>query len=129
VHYYAFKTRMSGLFQTAFYFGYTAMFCLGLALMCGAVGHWAASGFVRTIYRCGLLGGGVLRGVCAVEGFLKGEGFGGGERLGFVVVCRHAGLGLHRDHPTRPLSLQSLIPPLNTTPPLNTAQRRQVKCD
>jgi hypothetical protein len=33
VHYYAFKTRMSGLFQTAFYFGYTAMFCLALALM------------------------------------------------------------------------------------------------
>lgn len=85
-----FKTRMSGFFQTAFYFGYTAMACFGkgggrftrgrrargwrwrspwpptrtppltppilntlpgLALMTGAVGYWAASAFVRTIYR------------------------------------------------------------------------------
>ncbi|KAI8467088.1 MAG: hypothetical protein J3K34DRAFT_524003 [Monoraphidium minutum] len=51
VHYYVFKTRMSGFFQTAFYFGYTAMFCFALALMTGAVGYYAAAGFVRTIYR------------------------------------------------------------------------------
>lgn len=44
---------MSGFFQLAFYFGYTAMFCLGLALVCGAVGYWAAALFVRTIYRWG----------------------------------------------------------------------------
>ena len=50
-HYYAFKTRMSGLMQTAFYFGYTGMACLALALVAGSVGYWAASAFVRTIYR------------------------------------------------------------------------------
>ena len=50
-HYYLFKTRMSGLLQTAFYFGYTAMACLALGLMTGAVGYWAAGAFVRTIYR------------------------------------------------------------------------------
>lgn len=42
---------MSGFFQTAFYFGYTTMFCLGLAFACGAVGHLTAALFVRTIYR------------------------------------------------------------------------------
>jgi hypothetical protein len=51
VHYFVFKTHMTGLLQTAFYFGYTAMFCAGLSLMCGAVGYWGAAGFVRTIYR------------------------------------------------------------------------------
>lgn len=51
VHYYVFKTHMSGFFQTSFYFGYTAMFCFGLALVCGSIGYFAASGFVRTIYR------------------------------------------------------------------------------
>lgn len=29
VHYFVVKTKMTGFFQTAFYFGYTAMFCLG----------------------------------------------------------------------------------------------------
>ena len=29
------KTKMSGFFQTVFYFGYMAMFCLGLATLCG----------------------------------------------------------------------------------------------
>jgi hypothetical protein len=28
---------MSGFFQTTFYFGYTSMFCLGLALVCGMI--------------------------------------------------------------------------------------------
>jgi transmembrane 9 superfamily protein 3 len=28
-YYFAFKTKMTGFFQTCFYFGYTAMFCLG----------------------------------------------------------------------------------------------------
>ncbi|GBF93656.1 hypothetical protein Rsub_06759 [Raphidocelis subcapitata] len=51
VHYYLFKTRMSGFFQTAFYFGYTSMICFGLALACGAIGYWTAAAFVRTIYR------------------------------------------------------------------------------
>jgi hypothetical protein len=30
VHYFVMKTKMTGFFQTAFYFGYTAMFCLGV---------------------------------------------------------------------------------------------------
>ena len=42
---------MTGFFQTAYYFGYTAIVCLGLSLMGGAVGHGTAAGFVRTIYR------------------------------------------------------------------------------
>lgn len=51
IHYFYFKTKMTGFFQTCFYFGYTAMFCLGLALLTGAVGYMGAAAFVRTIYR------------------------------------------------------------------------------
>mmetsp|Transcript_26103 Transcript_26103/g.57030 ORF Transcript_26103/g.57030 Transcript_26103/m.57030 type:complete len:589 (-) Transcript_26103:1092-2858(-) len=51
IHYFLFKTKMSGLFQTCFYFGYMSMFCIGLSLMCGAVGYLGAAAFVRTIYR------------------------------------------------------------------------------
>lgn len=51
IHYFLFKTKMTGFFQTCYYFGYTAMGCLGLGLMCGAVGYMGASAFVRTIYR------------------------------------------------------------------------------
>lgn len=42
---------MTGFMQTSFYVGYTAMFCLGLALTCGAMGYIAAARFVRVIYR------------------------------------------------------------------------------
>lgn len=35
VYYYYVKTKMSGFFQTSFYFGYTLMFCLGLGILCG----------------------------------------------------------------------------------------------
>ena len=45
------KTKMTGFFQTAFYFGYTLMFCVGLSTMCGAVGYLGASAFVRTLFR------------------------------------------------------------------------------
>ncbi|KAJ8436947.1 hypothetical protein Cgig2_017372 [Carnegiea gigantea] len=34
VYYYHVKTKMSGFFQTSFYFGYTLMFCLGLGILC-----------------------------------------------------------------------------------------------
>ncbi|KFM22905.1 Transmembrane 9 superfamily member 3 [Auxenochlorella protothecoides] len=51
VHYFFWKTKMTGFFQTAFYFGYTLMFCVGLSVMCGAVGHLGAGVFVRRIYR------------------------------------------------------------------------------
>lgn len=37
VYYYYAKTKMSGFFQTSFYFGYTLMFCLGLGILCGKV--------------------------------------------------------------------------------------------
>ena len=51
VHYFMFKTKMTGFFQTSFYFGYTSMLCIGLGIMCGAIGYLGASAFVRTIYR------------------------------------------------------------------------------
>lgn len=37
---------MTGFFQTSFYFGYTLMFCLGLGIMCGAVGYLGPPSFV-----------------------------------------------------------------------------------
>lgn len=51
IYYYFVKTKMSGFFQTSFYFGYTLMFCLGLGILCGAVGYLGSSMFVRRIYR------------------------------------------------------------------------------
>ncbi|CAK8530165.1 unnamed protein product [Lathyrus sativus] len=51
IYYYYVKTKMSGFFQTSFYFGYTMMFCLGLGILCGAVGHLGSNLFVRRIYR------------------------------------------------------------------------------
>lgn len=38
IYYYHVKTKMSGFFQTSFYFGYTLMFCLGLGILCGKLG-------------------------------------------------------------------------------------------
>eukprot|EP00898_Chlorokybus_atmophyticus_P000053 jgi/Chlat1/1048/Chrsp110S01532 len=51
IYYFFMKTKMSGFFQTCFYFGYTAMFCIGLATFCGAIGYLSSSLFVRRIYR------------------------------------------------------------------------------
>ncbi|CAH9109230.1 unnamed protein product [Cuscuta europaea] len=51
IYYYHIKTKMTGFFQTSFYFGYTMMFCLGLGILCGAVGHLGSSLFVRRIYK------------------------------------------------------------------------------
>ncbi|KAG2659018.1 hypothetical protein PVAP13_1KG329400 [Panicum virgatum] len=51
LYYYHMKTKMSGFFQTSFYFGYTLMFCLGLGTLCGAVGYLGSTLFVRRIYR------------------------------------------------------------------------------
>ncbi|XP_022966856.1 transmembrane 9 superfamily member 1-like isoform X2 [Cucurbita maxima] len=51
IYYFYVKTRMSGFFQTSFYFGYTLMFCLGLGILCGAVGYLGSNLFVRRIYR------------------------------------------------------------------------------
>ncbi|KAI5702853.1 hypothetical protein M8J75_004864 [Diaphorina citri] len=49
-YYFFFKTKMYGLFQTTFYFGYMALFSLGLGIMCGTVGYVGTSLFVRKIY-------------------------------------------------------------------------------
>ncbi|KAK4745129.1 hypothetical protein SAY87_011441 [Trapa incisa] len=51
IYYYHVKTKMSGFFQTSFYFGYTLMLCLGLGILCGAVGFLGSNLFVRRIYR------------------------------------------------------------------------------
>ncbi|KAK9834844.1 hypothetical protein WJX81_003258 [Elliptochloris bilobata] len=51
VQYFFMKTNMTGFFQTCFYFGYTLMLCLGLAILCGAIGYLASAAFVRRIYR------------------------------------------------------------------------------
>lgn len=45
-----FKTKMYGLFQTSFYFGYMAVFSTALGIMCGAIGYMGTSAFVRKIY-------------------------------------------------------------------------------
>jgi len=50
VYYFFMKTKMSGFFQTTFYFGYMAMFCFGLAILCGAIGFIGTSIFVHKIY-------------------------------------------------------------------------------
>lgn len=41
---------MYGLFQTAFYFGYMALFSLALGIICGTVGYIGTTVFVRKIY-------------------------------------------------------------------------------
>jgi len=51
IYYFHAKTKMNGFFQTVFYFGYMLMFCLGLGIMCGAVGYIGTSIFVRKIYQ------------------------------------------------------------------------------
>lgn len=49
-YYFFFKTKMYGLFQTAFYFGYMALFSGMLGILCGTVGYIGTSFFVRKIY-------------------------------------------------------------------------------
>lgn len=49
-YYFFFKTKMYGLFQTVFYFGYMALFSLALGIMCGTFGYQGTSMFVRKIY-------------------------------------------------------------------------------
>lgn len=50
VHYFFLKTKMTGMLQTIYYFGYTIIMCLGLGLICGSIGYAAAAAFVRRIY-------------------------------------------------------------------------------
>ncbi|XP_073842555.1 transmembrane 9 superfamily protein member 3 [Musca autumnalis] len=49
-YYFFFKTKMYGLFQTTFYFGYMALFSGALGIICGTVGYIGTSVFVRKIY-------------------------------------------------------------------------------
>ncbi|XP_057314270.1 transmembrane 9 superfamily member 3-like [Hydractinia symbiolongicarpus] len=49
-YYFFFKTKMYGLFQTVFYFGYMALFSLALGIICGTFGYVGTSLFVRKIY-------------------------------------------------------------------------------
>ncbi len=51
IYYFMFKTQMTGFLQTMFYFGYMALISLTLGTLSGTVGHFAASKFVRTIFR------------------------------------------------------------------------------
>ncbi len=51
LHYFFWRTKMSGLFQTAYYFGYTFVGCVAVALACGSIGHIAAAAFIRVLFR------------------------------------------------------------------------------
>eukprot|EP00529_Nitzschia_sp_RCC80_P017022 CAMPEP_0113459044 /NCGR_PEP_ID=MMETSP0014_2-20120614/10241_1 /TAXON_ID=2857 /ORGANISM="Nitzschia sp." /LENGTH=652 /DNA_ID=CAMNT_0000350599 /DNA_START=23 /DNA_END=1981 /DNA_ORIENTATION=- /assembly_acc=CAM_ASM_000159 len=50
IYYFVFKTQMHGFLQTSFYFGYMALISINLGLLCGTMGHAAASKFVRAIF-------------------------------------------------------------------------------
>ncbi|UJR35150.1 hypothetical protein I4U23_027919 [Adineta vaga] len=45
IYYFFFKTKMYGMFQTVFYFGYMALFSLGLGIMCGTFGYIGTQAF------------------------------------------------------------------------------------
>lgn len=51
VYYFVFKTSMTGFLQTMFYFGYMTLIALNLGILCGTIGHFSASRFVRTIFQ------------------------------------------------------------------------------
>ncbi|KAI0988117.1 hypothetical protein GJ496_007598 [Pomphorhynchus laevis] len=50
LYYFLFKTKMFGIFQTTFYFGYMFVFCAILGILCGTASYTAASLFVKRIY-------------------------------------------------------------------------------
>jgi len=49
-YYFFFKTKMYGLFQTSYYFGYMLIFSISLGLMCGSLGFLGTYVFVKKIY-------------------------------------------------------------------------------
>lgn len=51
IYYFLYKTQMHGLLQTSFYFGYMTLIAMNLGLLCGTIGHAAASRFVRAIFQ------------------------------------------------------------------------------
>jgi transmembrane 9 superfamily protein 3 len=50
-YYYFAKTKMSGMFQTTFYFAYMALFAVILGIVCGTLGYSGSSMFVFRIYK------------------------------------------------------------------------------
>jgi transmembrane 9 superfamily protein 3 len=50
-YYFFFKTKMFGVFQTTFYFSYSALMALALGMMCGTLGYAGSAQFVHRIYR------------------------------------------------------------------------------
>ncbi|KAL7754226.1 hypothetical protein RI367_000207 [Sorochytrium milnesiophthora] len=50
LYYYFARTKMYGLFQTVYYFGYTLLGCICLYIMLGTVGYFATHRFIRRIY-------------------------------------------------------------------------------
>ena len=51
IYYFIFKTQMNGFLQTSYYFGYMGLIAVNLGLLCGVLGHAAASKFVRAIFQ------------------------------------------------------------------------------
>mmetsp|Transcript_15598 Transcript_15598/g.17992 ORF Transcript_15598/g.17992 Transcript_15598/m.17992 type:complete len:651 (-) Transcript_15598:76-2028(-) len=51
IYYFLFKTQMNGFLQTAFYFGEMSLISITLGILCGTLGHAAASNFVRAIFQ------------------------------------------------------------------------------
>lgn len=51
VYYFFFKLQMTGFLQTSYYFGYMTLISASLGLLCGTVGHRAASIFVLKIFQ------------------------------------------------------------------------------
>jgi hypothetical protein len=51
IFYYFFRSKMSGVLQAAFYFGYMAIVCYFFFIMLGTMGFFSSLVFVRRIYR------------------------------------------------------------------------------
>jgi len=51
IYYFFKRTHMTGMLQTAFYFGYMLIACIGIALLCGAAGFLGTRLFVHRIFR------------------------------------------------------------------------------
>jgi transmembrane 9 superfamily protein 3 len=51
IYYFFSKTRMTGILQTFYYFGYMGVFCISLGVLCGTIGYMGSNMFVRRIYQ------------------------------------------------------------------------------
>jgi len=51
IYYFFTKTRMSGILQTFFYFGYMGVFCFLLFILCATIGHMGTRMFIHKIYQ------------------------------------------------------------------------------